>query len=241
MVCPRPAVSTTRVLAGAYGPLHVDPGADGHCALVAGAEGHAGRHCPRQRSAACARLLEALADRIQGAARHPDEEAGSDPTKVQRTKTWRLGSFGHMAVVAVPPLLEAVLGYQGAARWVSFCSTPAQQLRCYAGAREGSHVGCWRVWHAFLSHPYVRYQLSGRRYHLGLDTEEVISHCLVLDRTRRVLMGWDMEEADCFILLELGYNAKVAPEDSLRTLAEDERIVVLSYWLDRCWFPGKAT
>jgi hypothetical protein len=85
--------------------------------------------------------------------------------------------------IPVPPMLEAALGYAGAARWVAFHWEPCgDELRYHDGAV--STDGSWHAWLTFAHHRRIAPALVP--YHFG-SSEEAAVHWLLLDRETRTL------------------------------------------------------
>jgi hypothetical protein len=85
--------------------------------------------------------------------------------------------------VLVPPMLEAALGYQGAARWVAFYWEPSGDELRYEDGSLSADVS-WLAWLTFVRHPRLAPHLQ--QFHFG-NSEEPAQQWLLLDRETRTL------------------------------------------------------
>jgi hypothetical protein len=94
----------------------------------------------------------------------------------------------------VPPMLEAAIGYAGAARLVAFHWQPAGDEACYDDGQTSLCGAHWPAYLAYTQHPAVWPHLA--LYDFG-SSEEPARHWLLLDRATRQLYAapWDVAGA----------------------------------------------
>lgn len=114
----------------------------------------------------------------------------------------------HMLPVAVPPMLEAAIGYEGDARLVAFFFDAGDEA--YYSDGHTTTCGEWDAYELYVNHPLVAPHVRG--YDLG-SSEESPTHYLLLDREARTLSVAPVAEAQR--LLREQWGAAAQPESVL--------------------------
>lgn len=100
-----------------------------------------------------------------------------------------------LALTALPPMLEAALGYSGLGRWVAFYWEPkSNDVICEDGLHD--QPGCWQAWLIFTQHYAIWPALRGFNY--GTSTQPA-EYWLVLDRQARKLRACTRDFARAFL------------------------------------------
>jgi hypothetical protein len=112
----------------------------------------------------------------------------------------------------VPPMLEAAVGYPGAARFVALYWTPFGDEAVYDdGAQSGDGSGV--AYQGFVHHPAVAHHLTP--YELGSSDQEA-RHWLLLDRRARRLYVGPRTDVAVVVRAQPG-RADVQPREALPT------------------------
>jgi len=128
----------------------------------------------------------------------------------------------------VPPMLDAVLGYTGRARYVLVHEHESQQVRLFDGHPTEWRSGDWAVWDAYLTHPAATPLVHALR-------QRAVSHTLgvVIDRQALLCCTWLWTDAWSWIWWMRVYHHRCTPRNTqFLDTTTTQRITALEHWLD---------